>query len=110
MGKSNWSSCTSLTHSLGIADRKAFAQLPIIIALAGKNNIVSFLTGVPYQELNYLHRASGRLCLLCSWIHTIGWIDGAYGVGMTGRFGYTQYWILWVRQAFQFVQLGRADL
>jgi hypothetical protein len=71
---------TFLTYE-DISDVQAFAQLPIIIALAGKNNLISFLTGVPYQELNYLHRASGRLCLLCSWIHTIGWIDGAYGVG-----------------------------
>jgi hypothetical protein len=64
-----------------VSDAQAFAQLPIIIALAGKNNLISFLTGVPYQELNYLHRASGRLCLLCSWLHTIGWIDGAYDIG-----------------------------
>ncbi|WWC71328.1 uncharacterized protein I206_105282 [Kwoniella pini CBS 10737] len=50
----------------------AVAQVPMIIALAGKNNLISFLTGIPYDRLNYIHRASAKLCLLGVWIHAGG--------------------------------------
>ncbi|WVQ72001.1 hypothetical protein IAR50_001545 [Cryptococcus sp. DSM 104548] len=63
----------------------AVAQVPLIIALAGKNNLISFLTGVPYDKLNYIHRAAGNLCLLGVWIHaggrwslTHGWNKAAW--------------------------------
>ncbi|WVR06150.1 hypothetical protein IAU60_003180 [Kwoniella sp. DSM 27419] len=38
----------------------SFSQLPIILLLVSKNNPVSSLTGVTYQKLNYVHRASSR--------------------------------------------------
>jgi hypothetical protein len=70
----------SVILDLIIAHRsKSFYQIPLIIGLAGKNNTISYLTGISYQRLNYLHRASGRVCLLTSWLHTIGWIQ--IGVG-----------------------------
>ncbi|ODN90700.1 hypothetical protein L198_06016 [Cryptococcus wingfieldii CBS 7118] len=50
----------------------AVAQIPLIIALAGKNNLISFLTGIPYDKLNYIHRAAGNLCLSGVWIHAGG--------------------------------------
>lgn len=67
----------------------AVAQMPLIIALAGKNNLVScrscptfrgdlvlistlVLTGISYEKLNFLHRAAGRVCFLCVWIHSGG--------------------------------------
>jgi len=59
-----------------VADQAAWlavAQVPLIIALAGKNNLVSFLTGISYEKLNFLHRASGRVCLGMAWIHAIGY-------------------------------------
>lgn len=72
----------------------AFAQLPLIVGLASKNQVISYLTGISYEkvrpslafsirppvadkrdlprtQLNFLHRAAGRACLLLSWIHTI---------------------------------------
>ncbi|RXK42506.1 hypothetical protein M231_00060 [Tremella mesenterica] len=62
----NWS------NQMGIL---AFAQTPLIVGLASKNNVISFLTGIPYQHLNYLHRASGRLAFACSWAHMAGRIQ-----------------------------------
>ncbi|ORY35674.1 ferric reductase like transmembrane component-domain-containing protein [Naematelia encephala] len=50
----------------------AVAQIPLIIALAGKNNLISFLTGISYEKLNFLHRAAGRTCVIGIWIHAIG--------------------------------------
>jgi len=33
--------------------------------------LVVVLTGIPYEKLNFLHRAAGRVCLVGIWIHTI---------------------------------------
>ncbi|WRT68633.1 uncharacterized protein IL334_005611 [Kwoniella shivajii] len=79
----------------------AVAQVPMIIALAGKNNLISFLTGIPYDRLNYLHRAAAKLCLLGVWIHagghwrmTHGWNKESWSKtiahwGFTGTFAIT---------------------
>lgn len=48
------------------------AQLPLIIALAHKNNIISWMTGISHEKLNVLHRAAGRTMFIMLWIHTIG--------------------------------------
>ncbi|OWT38774.1 hypothetical protein J008_03688 [Cryptococcus neoformans] len=48
----------------------AYAQTPLIFFFAMKNNPISWLTGIPYQNLNYLHRASSRAMLVWSWLHT----------------------------------------
>lgn len=44
-------------------------QLPLIFLLAGKNNIVGYLTGVSYERLNWLHRWCARCMLLTATIH-----------------------------------------
>lgn len=51
----------------------AYSQVPLIIGLANRNNLISLLTGISYEKLNYLHRAAGRVCVLTSSIHSIGW-------------------------------------
>ncbi|EJD53556.1 hypothetical protein AURDEDRAFT_156793 [Auricularia subglabra TFB-10046 SS5] len=48
------------------------AQINLIVALAGKNNIVSFLTGISHEKLNVLHRACARTIVLLFWIHAMG--------------------------------------
>lgn len=53
--------------------RQSFSQLPIILLLVSKNNPISSLTGITYQKLNYIHRASSRVCLLSSWGHALLW-------------------------------------
>jgi predicted ferric reductase len=44
-------------------------QLPLIFLLAGKNNIVGYLTGISYERLNWLHRWCARCMLLTATIH-----------------------------------------
>ena len=56
----------------------AAAQLPLVILLAGKNNIVGWLTGVGYEKLNWLHRWVARILFLNVTIHMGFWfIDWA---------------------------------
>ena len=52
--------------------RLVYAQMPIIIGLAGKNNVLSFLTGFAYENLNVFHRWAGRCVILFSAIHIGG--------------------------------------
>jgi len=49
----------------------AFACIPILIALAGKANIVTLLTGVSHEKLNILHQWVAWISLVLSLIHTI---------------------------------------
>ena len=51
----------------------ASAQLPLVILLAGKNNIIGFLTGVSYEKLNWLHRWVSRILFLNATIHMGFW-------------------------------------
>ncbi|KAK8199205.1 ferric reductase NAD binding domain-containing protein [Phyllosticta capitalensis] len=49
----------------------AFACTPILIALAGKANIVTFLTGISHERLNVVHQWLGWIVFVISLIHTI---------------------------------------
>jgi predicted ferric reductase len=44
-------------------------QLPLIFVLAGKNNIIGYLTGISYEQLNWIHRWCARCMLLTATIH-----------------------------------------
>ncbi|WOO82515.1 Ferric reductase transmembrane component 3 [Vanrija pseudolonga] len=62
----------------------AFAQMPFIVGLASKNNVLSALTGISYEKFNYLHRAAGRVCVLTTALHTFAWVKkglGTHGPG-----------------------------
>jgi DMSO/TMAO reductase YedYZ heme-binding membrane subunit len=85
------------SNACGIA---AFGQVPLIIGLASRNNAISWLTGVSYEKLNYLHRAAGRVCCLLSWVHTMSWVqrglahdvmpgDPQFAAGVVGLAGLT---------------------
>ncbi|KAF8309427.1 hypothetical protein DL93DRAFT_2062937 [Clavulina sp. PMI_390] len=52
-----------------IARVMAAVQVPFIIALAGKNNVITWLTGLSHERLNVIHRAAGRACFAISWLH-----------------------------------------
>ncbi|KAF5389874.1 hypothetical protein D9757_003573 [Collybiopsis confluens] len=45
------------------------SQIPLITALGTKNNLISFITGVPYEKLNYLHRMAARVVFVLIWTH-----------------------------------------
>ncbi|KAG2359762.1 ferric reductase NAD binding domain-containing protein [Suillus spraguei] len=50
----------------------AASQFPIITALGTKNNIVSLVTGISYDRLNYIHRMMARTCFMLLWVHAAG--------------------------------------
>jgi predicted ferric reductase len=52
----------------------AIAQIPLIVLLAGKRNIIGFLTGVGYERLCWLHRWVARSLLLTVLIHMGFWM------------------------------------
>lgn len=49
-------------------------QLPLIFMLAGKKNVVGWLTGYSYERLNWLHRWSARLMFITATIHFGYWL------------------------------------
>jgi predicted ferric reductase len=49
----------------------AAALIPLIIALGGKVNLVTFFTGLGHEKLNVWHRYTGYLMFILSTIHTI---------------------------------------
>ncbi|KAI9893218.1 MAG: hypothetical protein M1814_000345 [Vezdaea aestivalis] len=49
------------------------AQLPLIFLLAGKKNLVGYLTGSSYERLNWLHRWAARCLFLTATIHMGYW-------------------------------------
>ncbi|KAF7433186.1 hypothetical protein PC9H_005135 [Pleurotus ostreatus] len=68
----------------------ASCQVPLIIALAGKNNIISFLTGVSHERLNVLHRAAARTCFVLAWIHVISRTSR----GLGARSDFSHNWMI----------------
>ncbi|KAG0696159.1 ferric reductase NAD binding domain-containing protein [Suillus ampliporus] len=50
----------------------ASSQFPLITALGTKNNIVSLITGISYDKLNYVHRMMSRVVFTLLWVHTGG--------------------------------------
>lgn len=60
----------------GFSDRigvYAFALTPLTIALCSRESVLSLLTGIPYQSFNFLHRWTGRIILVQSFVHAIIW-------------------------------------
>jgi len=49
------------------------AQIPFVIALATKNNILGYLLGFTYEKLNFLHRFIGRLVVIAANVHSLGY-------------------------------------
>lgn len=47
------------------------AQLPLVILLAGKNNLIGYLTGTSYATLNILHRWVARIIFFTATLHMI---------------------------------------
>lgn len=47
----------------------AVAQVPLLILLAGKNNLIGLVTGVSYERLNVIHRWVSRVLLLLATLH-----------------------------------------
>ncbi|RDB30770.1 putative ferric reductase transmembrane component [Hypsizygus marmoreus] len=67
----------------------AASQLPLMTALGMKNNIISWLTGVGFEKLNYLHRMSARVLCVLIWLHGAGRMK----LGMNGTVGWDHPWV-----------------
>ncbi|KAH8601429.1 ferric reductase NAD binding domain-containing protein [Bisporella sp. PMI_857] len=52
----------------------AVCQIPLIVLLSGKRNIIGFFTGVSYERLNWLHRWTARALLFTVLIHMGYWM------------------------------------
>jgi predicted ferric reductase len=52
----------------------AVCQLPLIVLLSGKRNIVGYLTGIGYERLSWLHRWVARALLMTVLIHMGFWM------------------------------------
>jgi ferric-chelate reductase len=61
----------------------AAAQLPLVVLLAGKKNIIGYLTGTSYERLNYLHRWVARIIFVCATIHMISMYRNFLEFGFT---------------------------
>ncbi|KAF8859400.1 hypothetical protein BDZ45DRAFT_714119 [Acephala macrosclerotiorum] len=53
----------------------AICQMPLIILLAGKRNIIGFITGVGYERLTWLHRWVARSLLFSVLLHMFFWFE-----------------------------------
>lgn len=57
-------------QALGVrASWLAIAQVPLLILLVGKKNLIGLATGISYERLNLLHRWVARMTLLLATMH-----------------------------------------
>lgn len=50
--------------------RVAVANLPVLFLSAGRHNLVTWLTGVPYQTVRTYHKVTGLACFVETLLHT----------------------------------------
>ncbi|TFK47293.1 hypothetical protein OE88DRAFT_1686164 [Heliocybe sulcata] len=73
----------------------AAAQFPLVTALGTKNNVISWLTGIGHEKLNYLHRMTARVSLVLLWVH------GGARLSIMSRSGNHEDWSEpWFRAGF----------
>lgn len=65
------------------------SQLPLITALGTKNNVISWITGVQHEKLNYLHRMAARVVFVLAWVHGGSKMQS----GLAKDLGQT--WLIW---------------
>ncbi|EMD32363.1 hypothetical protein CERSUDRAFT_118730 [Gelatoporia subvermispora B] len=47
----------------------ATSQFPLVTVLGTKNNVLSYITGISYDKLNYIHRMTARVTFVLLWVH-----------------------------------------
>ncbi|KAJ6465134.1 hypothetical protein DFH09DRAFT_1278283 [Mycena vulgaris] len=52
----------------------AISQVPFVVALGTKNNVLGMFLGMGYEKLNFLHRFVARLAITSAHIHGIGYV------------------------------------
>jgi len=76
-----WPGQENVQLSRYLADRSgilAFAQIPLLIAFAGRNNILIWLTGWSFSTFNVFHKWVARVCLIHTFVHSVTYT--VYGV------------------------------
>lgn len=68
-----------------IASNIACSQLPFVVALGMRNNIISYLTGISFDKLSYLHGMTARTLVVLIWIHA----GGRVALGLKGKVAIT---------------------
>lgn len=53
----------------------AFGHLPLTIMLAGRNNIIQHLTGLPYSSMIFYHKWAARMVWIYGTIHGVLWMS-----------------------------------
>jgi Ferric reductase like transmembrane component len=79
-----WPGRTDIQLTRYIADRSgilAFAQIPLLIAFAGRNNILIWLTGWNFSTFNVGHKWVARVCLIHTFIHSVCYTVYAFQEG-----------------------------
>jgi|SRR5579862_8240482 len=79
-----WPANEPMQLSRYIADRAgilAFAQIPLLIAFAGRNNILIWLTGWSFTTFNVWHKWVARVCLIHTFVHSVGYTVYAFQDG-----------------------------
>ncbi|KAF8637231.1 hypothetical protein AX17_002962 [Amanita inopinata Kibby_2008] len=61
-----------LLYWTNVSGNIASTQLPLLIGLGMKNNVISLLTGVSFNKLNYMHRMVARVLCILTWLHGAG--------------------------------------
>ncbi|KAH9210903.1 ferric reductase like transmembrane component-domain-containing protein [Leptodontidium sp. 2 PMI_412] len=73
----------------------ALALTPAIVALSGKFNLITLLTGISYERLNILHRYLGYICLGLGLVHSVAFVIAIYGdsnyLPLLEKIGNTEY-------------------
>ena len=68
------------------------ALTPIVVALSGKYNLVTLLTGISHEKLNFLHRWVGMMYLFFGIVHTVPFLINDYASGGSKRLYYQFYY------------------
>ncbi|KAG6907768.1 hypothetical protein DXG01_007481 [Tephrocybe rancida] len=72
-----------------IAANIVTTQLPLMVALGTKNNIIAYLTGIGYEKLNYFHRMIARVLWVLICVHASGRIT----IGLVGTLSLQYIWV-----------------
>lgn len=63
----------------------AMVQVPLVIALGVRGNIIGLATGQGYDRLRIFHKIVGRVCFVCCAIHTIFYLNKWGKAGTLGK-------------------------
>ena len=84
----------------------AIALVPIIVALSGKVNVVTMLTGIGYEKLNVVHRWVSWISFALSIAHTVPFVAAPLMEGGPSEL-YKQYYSPGAFEVFAFFRFDR---